>query len=145
MASSISQQSILFHHFHLCPVELFSVVLCRLSRMDGIIWKLTEVPLFEVSPRGNLSRLRAAKSPSNRYICCTSILYYTFRAFCSYFNMFPAQFIYNSIQLLEIMGFPSSLQVIGCHMLTVPWGENLERRSVSIAVCWLLLQPSWCQ
>ena len=41
MASSYSQQSILFHNFHLCLVELSSVVPYRLSRIDGIIWKLT--------------------------------------------------------------------------------------------------------
>ena len=51
----------------------------------------------------------------------------------------------EGIQLLEIAGFLSTLQVIDCHMLIVPWGENLEQRSVSIAVWWLLLAPSPCQ
>ena len=36
-----------------------------------------------------------------------ALLHYTFRVFCSYFNMFMAQFIYDSIQLLEITGFPA--------------------------------------
>ena len=147
MASSFSQKSILFHYFHLCLVELFSEVLCRLSRMYGIIWKLTEKPLFEVSPRGNLSRLKVAKSPSNRYVV-QALLYYTFRVFCSSFNMFTAQFIYNSIQLLEITEFLSSLQVIDIdgHMLAnCTVGRNLERRLVSIAVWWPLLPLSRCQ
>ena len=67
--------SITWLPFHNSPfsfiIFIFVLLSCfqwffRLSRMDGIIWKLTEKPLFEVSPRGNLSRLRAAKSPSNR-------------------------------------------------------------------------------
>ena len=69
--------SITWLPFHNSPfsfiIFIFVLLSCfqwffRLSRMDGIIWKLTEKPLFEVSPRGNLSRLRAAKSPSNRYL-----------------------------------------------------------------------------
>ena len=139
MASSFSQQSILFHRFHLGLVELFSVVLCRLSRMDGIIWKLTEKPLFEVSPRGQPLQVKGSKVTFQQIIFVVqTLLNYTFRVFCSYFNMFTAQFIYTtadsaSRKLLAATGLPSFLQVVDCHMLTVLWGENLKRRSVSIA------------
>ena len=83
------------------------------------------------SARGNLSRLRAAKSPSNRCICCTST---SLLHVSCLLLMFTAQFIYDRIQLLEITGLLSFLHVTECHMLTVPCGENLKRRLVSIAV-----------
>jgi len=64
--------SIPFHHFHIFLVELFSVVRFQEWMALDSIWKLTKKSIFEVSPRGKLTMLRAAKSPSDRYICCTS-------------------------------------------------------------------------
>ena len=105
------------------------------------------------SARGNLSRLRAAKSPSNRCICCTST---SLLHVSCLLLMFTAQFIYDRIHAASrnygtpVLSASHRVSHANCTVwrkLGTEVGVNsclvalIATESVSIALSWLLLPP----